>query len=176
MPTLQIAGVAVEFPKDPYPCQSSFMERAITAMTRSENALLESPTGTGKTLCLLCSTLAWQQTAKASSTSTTSSKQIGPPGLIAYEGTSSSSTAGSAGATIIYASRTHSQLAQVVSELKSTSYRPRMTVLGSREQLCVHPKVSKLRGGAQNHACNTLSNTRSCSAKNNLSILLHARD
>jgi hypothetical protein len=38
MPTLQIAGVAVEFPKDPYPCQSSFMERAITAMTRSENA------------------------------------------------------------------------------------------------------------------------------------------
>jgi regulator of telomere elongation helicase 1 len=68
----------------------------------------------------------------------------------------------------VYASRTHSQLAQVVSELKATAYRPRMTVLGSREQLCVHPKISKLRGGVQNHACNTTNNTRSCSAKNNL--------
>ena len=69
---------------------------------------------------------------------------------------------------VIYASRTHSQLAQVVSELKSTTYIPRMTVLGSRDQLCVHEKVSKLSRNILNHNCTNLTSKHACSYNNNL--------
>ena len=44
---------------------------------------------------------------------------------------------------IIYASRTHSQLSQVIGELKHSGYSINMTVMGSREQLCVNDKIAR---------------------------------
>lgn len=56
---------SLPFPyKTPLPAQLSVMSRAIVAMTTGKNALLESPTGTGKTLALLSSSLAFQHKAR----------------------------------------------------------------------------------------------------------------
>ncbi|KDO28776.1 hypothetical protein SPRG_19987 [Saprolegnia parasitica CBS 223.65] len=111
MPTVRIAGVPVSFPFTPYESQLVYMEKVITALETKQNALLESPTGTGK---------------------------------------------------IIYSSRTHTQLKQVVKELKQTAYKPKVAILGSREHLCVHPEISKMRGTQQNHSCRQAAKQMRC--------------
>lgn len=55
------SDVEVDFPYEAYPCQLDYMASVIRALDDGSNALLESPTGTGKTLCLLCATLAWRR-------------------------------------------------------------------------------------------------------------------
>ena len=60
-----IRNVPVEFPFQPYQSQLLYMEKVIEALQTGSNALLESPTGTGKTMSLLCSTLAWRQAQEA---------------------------------------------------------------------------------------------------------------
>jgi regulator of telomere elongation helicase 1 len=153
----------------------NYIEKVTSALLKSQNALLESPTGTGKTLCLLCGTLAWQVQNKTRMSKTQGGQQVplqysdGPTAIAAAAAGMGAGGAGAAKpSVIVYASRTHAQLAQVVSELRASGYTPRMSVLGSREQLCIHSRISKLRGSALNHACNTTCGSRGCTYKNNL--------
>jgi DNA repair helicase (rad3) len=172
--TIELRGIQIHFPFRPYPCQKAYMTKVIEALHHSENALLESPTGTGKTLCLLCSTLAWQQEqSRLISESKAGLSLTG--GATSASNTHKSTSDVTSNAlnklpTIIYASRTHSQLSQVVKELRFTRYRPRHSVLGSREQMCVHPKVQTAKATSTdiNHNCTRLNKDRKCMFRNNL--------
>ncbi len=87
--------------------------------------MLESSTGTGKTLSLLVSTLSW-----ADDLYYKSDDRFGPK------------------TKIIYLSRAHSQLSQISKELLKTPYRPHMILYGAREKLCINQKVLKALEGA----------------------------
>lgn len=69
--------------------------------------------------------------------------------------------------TIVYSSRTHSQIKQVMRELKATNYKVKTSVLASRQQTCLHQHVQQLSGPAANHACRALVTKRGCKWYNN---------
>eukprot|EP01018_Ginkgo_biloba_P023975 Gb_04351 [translate_table: standard] len=172
MPKYKIAGIDVHFPFDAYDCQIVYMERVIQALQKGCNALLESPTGTGKTLCLLCATLAWRESLGSMSAYSRLDEGKMRSSSSQFKFDSSLEITKPTLPTIIYTSRTHSQLQQVIRELKSSSYRPKMVVLGSREQMCIHSDVRTMRGRAQNNACRSLCRSRSCYHQNRVTDYL----
>ncbi|KAK6264041.1 hypothetical protein SCA6_019475 [Theobroma cacao] len=130
MPTYKLRGIDVDFPFEAYDCQLVYMEKVIEALQKRCNALLESPTGTGKTLCLLCATLAWRKSLGGFSTGSSQIKSL-------FSG--SQSDVGSSKSqpgnlpTIVYTSRTHSQLRQVVQELRRSNYSLAVSVVNMME-------------------------------------------
>ncbi|XP_023679165.2 Fanconi anemia group J protein isoform X2 [Paramormyrops kingsleyae] len=56
-----VGGVRIQFPCKAYPSQLAMMNSIVRGLNHEQHCLLESPTGSGKSLALLCSVLAWQQ-------------------------------------------------------------------------------------------------------------------
>ncbi|XP_070104082.1 regulator of telomere elongation helicase 1 isoform X37 [Equus przewalskii] len=179
MPKITLNGVTVDFPFQPYKCQEEYMTKVLECLQKKVNGVLESPTGTGKTLCLLCTTLAWREhlhdAISARKIAARAQGELFPDRALSSWGNAASDGDGDNTACytdipkIIYASRTHSQLTQVISELRNTSYRPRVCVLGSREQLCIHPEVKKQESNhMQIHLCRKKVASRSCHFYNNV--------
>eukprot|EP01135_Chromosphaera_perkinsii_P003452 Nk52_evm21s243 gene=Nk52_evmTU21s243 len=169
MVLLTIQDIEIDFPFEPYECQKSYMSKVITALNNKENALLESPTGTGKTLCLLCSILAWHRAQKLAK----SKGEWCMDGVKTEKGIENAQrvAAGSGSQrTIYYCSRTHSQLDNVCKELKRTSYSSSTvaTVLGSRNQLCNYEKLKNLKGGKLISACRQHVKEKKCFLRTNL--------
>lgn len=170
---LTLRGVTVHFPHEPYDVQKRYMEKVIECLQDRVNGILESPTGTGKTLSLLCSSLAWLEDHKAvMQMNTGMQRSFGQnSGSLLSQLQSLFDQQDSAGngsapicPKIIYSSRTHSQLSQAISELKKTNYRyVKSVVLGSRDQLCINPDVQRLQDNASKlRACRHKVTTRTC--------------
>uniref|UniRef100_A0AAQ5YXQ9 DNA 5'-3' helicase n=1 Tax=Amphiprion ocellaris TaxID=80972 RepID=A0AAQ5YXQ9_AMPOC len=56
-----IGGVKIHFPCKAYPSQLAMMNSIMRGLNYGQHCLLESPTGSGKSLALLCSALGWQK-------------------------------------------------------------------------------------------------------------------
>lgn len=62
--SFRVLGLDIKFPFKPYGIQKAMMNKVAVTLTNKEHSLIESPTGTGKTLVLLCASLAWQKKSK----------------------------------------------------------------------------------------------------------------
>ncbi|XP_021188467.3 regulator of telomere elongation helicase 1 homolog [Helicoverpa armigera] len=178
MPEVMICGIPVTFPFEPYEVQKDYMQRVIESLQNNTNALLESPTGTGKTLSLLCSSLAWllvkkaqlQMNAQVGNFSEHSTFSGALKDTLKSGAGKSKDSASWGMPKIIYSSRTHSQLTQAMQELKRSSYKHvKATVLGSRDQMCIHPEVSKETNNMNKvHMCQLKVKSRTCYFYNNV--------
>ncbi|XP_059683041.1 regulator of telomere elongation helicase 1 [Gavia stellata] len=178
MPKVTLNGITVDFPFQPYECQEAYMAKVLECLQKKVNGILESPTGTGKTLCLLCSTLAWREHFKDTISARKIAQRMNGVELFPERPVSSWGNAATDAdiptyytdiPKIIYASRTHSQLTQVISELKNTVYRPKICVLGSREQLCINPEVKRQESNhMQIYMCRMKVMARACHFYNNV--------
>ena len=124
----KIASYNVEFPHKAYGVQLGFMEKVLKALDGSANALLEAPTGSGKTLSLLCAALAWQRQQRnvavcakedVSANEAAESDVEEPVDVNAQDNMQPSSKPKQKLTIprIYYATRTHSQIAQVAAVL-----------------------------------------------------------
>ncbi|GAB6024234.1 hypothetical protein CHUAL_008929 [Chamberlinius hualienensis] len=166
MVVVEIAGFPVDFPFEPYDVQRRYMEKVLECLRMNYNGVLESPTGTGKTLSLLCACLAYLETVK------TQLKK-----LISAENDNKSiqSVVGlQSGPKIIYSMRTHSQVSHAFNEFLRTGYKNmKATVIGSRDQLCLNPEVAtESNKSIKINLCKSKVNSSSCHFYNNVESTL----
>uniref|UniRef100_A0A182Q0A5 Helicase ATP-binding domain-containing protein n=1 Tax=Anopheles farauti TaxID=69004 RepID=A0A182Q0A5_9DIPT len=157
MPIINANGMLVQFPYEPYDVQKTYIEKVVKCLILKRNGMLESPSGSGKTLSLFCPILSWmeQEKTKLNRAKVTvfgtyrdslacryaENFNITPMERAMFEEIRSN-----AKAKIIYASSSYSLLSKAKEELEKTCLPVRAVVLGSRDQLCQNTNVKKVTG------------------------------
>ena len=114
---IYIEGIKIYFPYKPYQAQIDYMTKVIQSLNKEQSiSALESPTGTGKTLCLLCSVLGWLEQKGHEI------KEI---------------------KNVYYCTKTVSQINNVLKELSNTCYKVINSFLTSRKFACLYIKENQ---------------------------------
>ncbi|GFE53240.1 regulator of telomere elongation helicase 1 [Babesia ovis] len=138
-----IAGIKVlfHFPTMQKP-QIQLMAKLMHALKNMEHVVLESPTGTGKTAAILAGVFSWmfqdhiqQQTALMVENNPSIDKDT--------HATNNQSPAVKEKRRrtkhkVIYLTRTHAQIKQVMQAIKTSGFHPRSCSIASRLQLCIY--------------------------------------
>lgn len=154
-----VGGLTVHFPVQPLPSQQQVMEVAMKALESESCGLLESPTGTGKTLALMSACLAFQQHCDQD----WHSKGCSPPPAPAIHTFKPAEQGAANGAPrppprVVWLARTHEQLQHAIAELRRLPYRPMEALRISRERFCLHPFVQQAED--RTSACELATMTR----------------
>ncbi|AFN82575.1 Rad3/XPD ATP-dependent DNA-binding helicase [Encephalitozoon romaleae SJ-2008] len=152
MVRIKISGVPIEMPFEPYPAQIITMTKLISCLMTGTSGLVESPTGTGKSLSILCAALGYSEHLKRGIRSGCGKRREG--GGMKGEEVKEEKLK------IIICSRTHKQLDQLIDQLRKTQYKPRISILASRSQYCVSPKLREVTD--KNTGCNELVKSGNC--------------
>eukprot|EP00834_Sanchytrium_tribonematis_P003004 NODE_106_length_19060_cov_0.700227.p1 type:complete len:684 gc:universal NODE_106_length_19060_cov_0.700227:2282-231(-) len=170
---------AFQFPFKPYPSQLEVMKIIGNAINQDKIAIIESPTGTGKTLMLLCAILShFKQNTKQKPSWMVKKKKTSKFSInylkklefdeeievmlqTEYEDTGSRREYKPK---LIYVTRTHSQIQSILKELKKTEFGKtiKVAVLGSRQQYCINGKLKNLNSLLQNEKCKDLIAEKHC--------------
>lgn len=149
------------FPLVPYKEQIDFMNDLYDCLHTCKGGIFESPTGTGKSLSIICASLTFltdicSQNLNDAYTMSTPRNQMFKHDYTGMSIPTMKHEANklllnqAANHKILYLSRTHSQLDQFVGEIKMTKWanteKVRLVRLGSRSQLCLNEEVKRQKG------------------------------
>ncbi|KNH07507.1 helicase-like protein [Perkinsela sp. CCAP 1560/4] len=174
-------SIGWNLPFHPHDVQRDMITTLLAAARSGYNAIIDSPTGTGKTLALLVGGLKFHEELRRMPTSkrkdmneTHGQKKKSCHLGITIRGTDSGGPKASQAKNvppIFYCSRTHSQLQQVIRELQVLQKNDvHMNVLASREHYCINERVRTTlenRGNNLGEMCDKAVLMNQCSAHDN---------